>query len=108
MIRVETLLAHMIHVRVLTTNTFPLGTSGVRVAVSIVTYSSKSQYAVSSRISHFVDLGPMLPFKGLMYDMFLVSFVGFSGRGAQSEIWISDRRLCQLSVSLGVTCWRYL
>lgn len=89
MIRVDTLLAHMIHVRVLTTNTFPLGTSGVRVAVSIVTNSSKSQNAVSSLISHLVDLGPMLPFNGLIYDMFLVSFVGFSGKGAQSEIWMS-------------------
>ena len=33
MIRVETLLAHMIHVLVFTTNTLPLGTSGVLVAV---------------------------------------------------------------------------
>ena len=33
----DTLLAQVMHVRVLTENTFPLGTSGVRVVVSIVT-----------------------------------------------------------------------
>lgn len=33
----ETLLAHIMHVRVLTENTPPLGTSGVRVVVSIET-----------------------------------------------------------------------
>ena len=34
---VDTLLAHMIHVLVLTENTFPLGTSGVRVVVRVET-----------------------------------------------------------------------
>jgi hypothetical protein len=34
--REDAVLAHVMHVRVLTLNTLPLGTSGVRVVVSIV------------------------------------------------------------------------
>ena len=36
-IREDALLAHVMHVRVLTLNTLPLGTSGVRVVVSVTT-----------------------------------------------------------------------
>jgi hypothetical protein len=36
-IREDALLAHVMHVRVLTLNTPPLGTSGVRVVVSVTT-----------------------------------------------------------------------
>lgn len=89
--RVVTLLAQVMHVRVFTENTPPLGTSGVRVVVSMVTYWSKSQNAVSSRSSHFVCFGPMLPFSGLMYDMFRASSFGLS-IGIQSEIWTSALR----------------
>ena len=64
--REDALLAHVMHVRVLTLNTPPLGTSGVRVDVIIVIKSSKSLWAISSWISHLVDRGPKLPFKGLM------------------------------------------
>lgn len=39
-IREDALLAHVMHVRVLTLNTLPLGTSGVRVVVSVTTKSS--------------------------------------------------------------------
>lgn len=60
MTRVETVLAHMMHVRVFTTNTLPLGTSGFLVDVIIMTWSSKSQYTFSSWISHFVCFGPTL------------------------------------------------
>jgi hypothetical protein len=55
----DTLLAHMMHVLVLTENTFPLGTSGVRVVVMVVTKSSKSQWTTSSLSSHLVCRGPM-------------------------------------------------
>ena len=77
--------AHVMHVRVLTENTLPLGTSGVRVVVIMTTYSSKSQCTVSSRISHFVCFGPMPPDSGLMYDMFRASSFG-SSMGIQSDI----------------------
>lgn len=83
---VDTLLAHMMHVRVFTEKTFPLGTSGVRVVVIVETYSSKSQWAVSSRNSHRVCLGPMLALRGLMYDMLRASNAGLSGKGIQSDI----------------------
>ena len=59
----------MTHIRVLMLKTPPLGTSGVRVIVSIEMQSTKSLWTISFWISHFVDLGPKLPFKGLMYDI---------------------------------------
>src|ERR1700753_577284 len=87
--RLDTLLAHVIHVLVLTENTFPLGTSGVRVVVKVDTKSSKSQWTISSLSSHLVCLGPMEALRGLMYDMLRVSRLGFPrllAEGAQSEI----------------------
>ena len=92
---VDTALAHMMHVRVLTANTPPLGTSGVRVVVIVMTWSSKSQYTVSSRSSHFVERGPMLPLRGLMYDMLRVRHLGSAADGVQSEIWMSMRFVFQ-------------
>lgn len=65
----ETALAQVMHVFVLTENAPPLGTSGVRVVVIIVTYSSKSRWSISSRSSHLADLGPMLPLSGFVYDI---------------------------------------
>jgi len=59
-------LAHITHVLVLTANTPPLGTSGVRVVVMVEMYSSKSECTSSFLISHFVCLGPREPAKGLM------------------------------------------
>src|SRR5688572_8246898 len=80
-------LAHMIHVLVFTENTPPLGTSGVRVVVIVVTYSSKSICSVSSLISHFVCLGPIDAFNGLIYDIFLVNSFDPGAAGIQSDIW---------------------
>lgn len=59
------------HVRVLTLNAPPEGTSGVRVVVKVEEYAftlegEKSQYSTSSRISHLVCLGPTEPVSGLM------------------------------------------
>ena len=89
---VDTALAQVMHVRVFTENTPPLGTSGVRVVVSVVTYWSKSTCSISSLISHFVCLGPRLPFKGLMYDMFFVSSFEPSETGVQSDICRSKQK----------------
>ena len=66
MILLDTLLAHMMHVFVLTENTFPLGTSGVRVVVKVETKSLKSQDTISSFSSHFVCRGPIEALRGFM------------------------------------------
>lgn len=78
--------AHMIHILVLTENEPPLGTSGVLVVVTTVTYFSKSILIVSSFSSHLADLGPTGPLSGLMYEIFRASCLGFSVDGYQSEI----------------------
>ena len=80
-----TSLAQVIHVFVLTENTPPLGTSGVRVVVSMVTNVSKSHTTISSRSSHRVCFGPMLALSGLMYVMLRASNFEPSV-GIQSEI----------------------
>ena len=61
-------LAHVMLVRVLTAKALPLGTSGVRVVVTTQTKSSKSTWADSSVMRHFVCFGPIEPFNGLMYE----------------------------------------
>ena len=80
-----TSLANVMHVFVLTEKTPPLGTSCVRVVVSMVTYVSKSHTTISSRSSHRVCFGPMLAFSGLMYVMLRASSFVVSD-GIQSEI----------------------
>jgi hypothetical protein len=88
---VDTPLAHMMHVRVLTENTPPLGTSSVRFIVSITIEVSTSDCSVSSRISHLVCFGPTLAVNGRMYDMFLMRSSGLPSIGDQSDIWISEK-----------------
>jgi hypothetical protein len=88
---VDTELAHIIHVLVLTEKTPPLGTSGDRVLVIVEMYSSGSLCTISSVISHFVDFGPTLEFRGLIYVIFLVRRLDPGAVGCQSDICISKR-----------------
>src|SRR6267154_3958380 len=97
---VEIALAHMMHVFVFTENTPPLGASGVLVVVNITTWSLKSQVKASSWISHFVSFGPMLLFRGLIYDMFRAKSFKLSPVGDQSDICTSEWG-CQWKSSKG-------
>lgn len=83
---VELFLAHVKHVLVLTAKLPPLGTSGVRVVVSVTTKSSKSTCRFSSTRMHCADLGPTGALRGLMYLYVLVSRFEPDFCGAQSPI----------------------
>lgn len=64
--RVELFLAHIQQVLVFTAKLPPLGTSGVRVVVMVVTKSSKSTCKFSSTRMHLADFGPTGALRGLM------------------------------------------
>lgn len=84
------------HVFVLTQNTPPLGTFGVRVVLTIVIQpgsaasppsgASLSKCSCSCWISHFVDLGPMGPLSGLMYESVCVWRDGLEEEGVHSDL----------------------
>ena len=60
----DALPAHVMYVHVLMLKMLPLGTSGVCAIVTIEMQLSRSLWTVSSCISHFVGLGPMLLVQG--------------------------------------------